>query len=508
MKDDRSCGFAPGKLLEVALGDAAEPTRHCVEEHVAGCADCRVEMDRMRASLRAYRDLGQESTAWNPGVTDPATRREPFAAWLAAGAGAWRFGVAVAAAAVLAAALWLLGDAGSRANGGRPGGEGFRRVDGPLVEWGADRSLLLEPPAGSVDEQFGTAIALDADTLVVSAVPGARRESLGRGTAHVYVYQREPTGWRLAEVVEGPAAEPFGEAVALSQQTLAVGNPSAGDPRVYLYRRGASGWHPDGVVGDPNAERGSDFGRALALQGDWLIVGARRAGDVGGTAVGRVFVYRRTASGWQPAGELVPDVLVPKANFGYAVAIDGDRVIVGARGEDYDSVVEGSVFFFELRDGRWQQVARFGGGRGAADFLGVSVAVEGDLAVAGAEYPRDTGGAAGAIHTYRRVDERWIEGPTVTHADGDRVWLGRDVALSAGMMVSGARRTPGALRYRWNGLQWIPMAMIAGPSSLAGFDVGTRVALGDGVLALTAWPPEPESGHQAVVVYRSAAAAE
>ena len=80
----------------------------------------------------------------------------------------------------------------------------------------------------------------------------------------------------------------------------------------------------DGAVGDC-------FGQAVAISGDTAVVGAGWA-DVDGTAdQGSAYVFVRTGTTWSQQAKLTSGDGAAGQNFGYAVAIAGDTVAIGAR---------------------------------------------------------------------------------------------------------------------------------------------------------------------------------
>ena len=106
-------------------------------------------------------------------------------------------------------------------------------------------------------------------------------------------------------------------------------------PRKPVTSRSRSSWPPIGDASDY-------FGEYVAIDGDTLIVGR---GNIG---LGRAYVFERNRGGSNSWGEvatlLAPDVA---DNFGRAVEVEGDLVIVAA--SDVDSA--GSLYFFERNAG-------------------------------------------------------------------------------------------------------------------------------------------------------------
>lgn len=83
---------------------------------------------------------------------------------------------------------------------------------------------------------------------------------------------------------------------------------------------------------------GPEFGQALAIDGDWLAVGAPgtlvdHGGAFGGSKpAGAVFLFQRVGDTWQPALRLTPAQFGVAPRCGQAVALRGRNLLVGCPG--------------------------------------------------------------------------------------------------------------------------------------------------------------------------------
>ncbi|MDX1493210.1 MAG: choice-of-anchor B family protein [Longimicrobiales bacterium] len=199
-----------------------------------------------------------------------------------------------------------------------------------------ERALLTAPDSARKDD-FGRALALDGGTLVV----GAPRKRDGAGVVYAFQRNAPEASWGSATVIEPPAEgdhREYGAALALTGDELLVGSPAVdGRGVVYHYRRGGSGWTLESVIQPPTGE-GLAFGAAMAWNGDRLLVGAPAADS----ARGRVYSLQRTSQGWStptpvdfPAG-----ALEPRSSVGASLLIDDGRAFTGAPGSARVFVLE------------------------------------------------------------------------------------------------------------------------------------------------------------------------
>ena len=142
------------------------------------------------------------------------------------------------------------------------------------------------------------------------------------------------------------------------------------------------------IPGSLSAQWGGGFAAStIAVGGGHLYL----AVDGGPLGPGAVHVFADTGEGWVEVGQLAPEGGKPGMGFGAWIALDGDRMVVGA---------SASAHFFERTDGAWTEVADFD-----FDASTRSAAIAGDVVALtswdpGSEVP-------GMVHVYRRGPDGW-----------------------------------------------------------------------------------------------------
>ena len=87
--------------------------------------------------------------------------------------------------------------------------------------------------------------------------------------------------------------------------------------------------------------------------------------------------------------------------FGTSVAVSGDVAIVGAPNEDTNGSNAGAAYIFRFNGSTWIQEDKLIAGDGdASDEFGISVTIDGDIAMVGATGDDDNGSAAGAVYVF------------------------------------------------------------------------------------------------------------
>ena len=224
-----------------------------------------------------------------------------------------------------------------------------------------------------------------------------------------------------------------------------------------------------------NTDSNDEYGSALAVHGNTLAVAAlnEQSGAVGidGDEAdnslirsGAVYVYGRSAAIWSRQAYIKASNTAYGDDFGAAVALWGDTLIIGAPGEDSsatgvngnetdDSAVDsGAVYVFTRSGGVWSQQAYIkASNTGAGDLFGTAVALDRDILVVGA--PFEQSGAkglngdeesnseddSGAVYVFQRVDANWVQTAYIKSLNSEfNDQFGSSVDISGFTMVVGA----------------------------------------------------------------------
>lgn len=289
------------------------------------------------------------------------------------------------------------------------------------------------------EDNFGHSIALDANTLVI----GANRESSSASGANgdqsnndlersgaVYVFALDDEGgWVQQAYLKASntgSFDNFGNSVAIFGDTLVVGAP---------FENGAS----SGVNGEQNND---------------------------GIGNGAAYVFARDESGvWTQQAYLKASNSHEYAWFGWSVAISGNTVVVGARGErssatgvngnqSNDNWAESGAAYVFVRDdeGIWSQQAYLkASNTDLFDEFGRVLAIDGDTLVVGAareassavgingDQSRNDAFFSGAAYIFSREGTNWTQDAYLKASNtGSGDSFGRSVAVSGDSVIVGA----------------------------------------------------------------------
>jgi hypothetical protein len=267
---------------------------------------------------------------------------------------------------------------------------------------------VFEAPDAVNSQRFGYSVAIANNTVVV----GDRYDEThyasypSKGMAYVYKYlyiegQGVPPefqlGWDYFSQVLAPqnlnAINFFGASVAISrdESTILVGNTRTASPDldgavdVYALTGGQYQYVVELLPCDTADAHAQYFGTSVAIDDDWIVVGA----PLFGNACGSVYAYNKQGATWADhvCRHLSRHNAMPGDYLGWWVDIDGPIIVAGAPGfgshEDYLNVYRfGSTIFAENSWVEQPKMTEFGGLQDA--LFGHGVAVDEQVTLAGA----------------------------------------------------------------------------------------------------------------------------
>jgi hypothetical protein len=351
---------------------------------------------------------------------------------------------------------------------------------------------------------LGAAMAADGDVLVATAPfePEDGTESTvtrtsncatnlkqipSHGVGRAYVFEKTKSGWREqrldiagrdlvdAQVPEG-AIHGLPDngiyptySVAVSGNTIAFGVGGDGSKAAYrgsvrLFHREAGEWTEAAQpIEEPTSRARDLFGMSVAMDGSSLVVGAPSedrsldggvldgpAGDGGDTIEdgGAAYVYDLDDTGATHAVRLVPNTRIPRAFFGYSVAVSPDWIVVGAPGEDPTGTreLQGNVYAYrrtatgieKVPDALKTDDPRTMGTFGSALAIRGSTLIVAALASDGCDPDAQPATMPGALHVFKWIDNHWKWQQCL---DGSRTpysAFGYSMALGAQRLLVGA----------------------------------------------------------------------
>ena len=338
----------------------------------------------------------------------------------------------------------------------------------------------LTPPDGLAGSTFGIAVAVHRNTIVVGSMVGAYLY-VWNGNAWVF-QQKLPAG--------GSGISYAGSSVAIYENTLVLG--AYGAESASIYTRSNNVWsQADTVVSPDQPAEQQRFGWSVAVYGDTVVVGtAQNPFSSTGYTPGRAFVYKRVGAIWVLSQTLTASDGTNGDQFGQAVSIWADRIVVGAVSAKSTGFNYGGAYVFDWNGSTYVQV-RKPIPANVNSLFGFAVDNNGDQVGVGAPYSAvGQVSTAGAAYVFERLDPLgWAsvdignvaltgsvtnnKGVFQLTGSGADIWGSADEFFYVYQMVSGDFEIIGRVTFLQNTDPWAKVGLMARDA----FGPGERNAL-------------------------------
>lgn len=291
---------------------------------------------------------------------------------------------------------------------------------------------------GTADDQFGFSVAIDGNYAVVG-MPFDNTTTLNNSGA-AYIFFFDGTNWteqqKLTASDESSFAE-FGTSVAISGNTVLIGSPSksGNTGSAYVFTRSGTTWSEQAILDASDATGFFRFGSSVAIEGDTAVIGSRTATGAVASS-GAAYVFTRSGTVWSEQVKLSDPTGGTSDNFGVSVAINGNTILIGADADDDAGPGDGVAHVYTGSGASWTGQAKLTSslsGTFTNLSLGIDVDLDGDTAVVGAF---NSGLNA---HIFNRSGSVWTEqliGTTSTSLNS----FGINVAIAGNYILIGDPR--------------------------------------------------------------------
>lgn len=308
------------------------------------------------------------------------------------------------------------------------------------------QEAYLKAPNPDIDDEYGSALDLNENTLVVGAYredgdqttiingtsASATNTSIDSGGA--YIYFRTGSSWNQEAYIKAANNDSgnfFARSVSIDGNTVAIGAPkedsatttiingttapsnssSLASGAVYVYKRTGVNWAQESYIKASNNNESDYFASAVSLRGDQLAVGASEedsneititngataSTDNNALSSGAVYIYERSGSNWTQTAYIKASNANSEDHFGSTLSLGQNTLVVGAKDEDSsqrgitlnssplnDSLNSGAAYIYRYNGVNWSQESYLKAiNSDANDNFGSSVAMSGDTIAIG-----------------------------------------------------------------------------------------------------------------------------
>lgn len=274
-------------------------------------------------------------------------------------------------------------------------------------DWNETQKLTSDDR--NAEDFFGESVAID-DNYAITGAPGHTLDNNDSnsfelaGAAYIFEKNEDDEWIQIQKLIASDRVEDdiFGVSVAISNHVIVVG----------------AQWDDEGILGQNSLED-----------------------------AGSVYIFEKNSDNlWQELQKVTASDRAAEDYFGAAVAISGNRIVIGAERQDFDEMGEnemdraGAAYIFERNEstGLWEEVQKIvSSNRQNRDSFGGSVAIQDNHIVVGAQFrwfgngPNDFADVGLAYLFEKDSDGNWEEIKVISPSEqGDYHYFGRSVAIN------------------------------------------------------------------------------
>ncbi|MEE8155936.1 MAG: FG-GAP repeat protein [Phycisphaerales bacterium] len=310
---------------------------------------------------------------------------------------------------------------------------------------------------------FGNAVSVSGDAAIIGAWNDDGLFAFAWGSA--YLFRFVDGSWTDEQKITPSDAneqDRFGHAVAISGDVAVVGSPMNDDAcpppnnifcdsgSAYVFRFENGSWTEEQKLIAFDDEDRDFYGISLSISGDVIVIGAPWQDEACGGSpncnAGAAYVYRFTGKIWELDQKLMASDADFIDEFGLAVSVSGNTILVGAHGDNDDGFNSGSAYIFQYDGESWVETQKLTASDAQlGDEFGLGVSISGSVAIIGAGLddtacPEDILCNSGSAYVFRLDGKQWVEEQKLEAPDmaqGDQ--FGRSVSIDGDYAIAGSR---------------------------------------------------------------------
>ena len=219
-------------------------------------------------------------------------------------------------------------------------------------------AVKLTAPDAAAGGYYGNSVAVSGDTIVVGAHKADSAYAITKPSSDAnndgsidwedwdsLDADGKATLTATLTAFDAAAGDEFGISVAINSNTVVVGankhdqsGTVTSSGAAYVFTKPGNAWATGtetAMLTASDGASGDEFGISVAVSGDTVLVGSHKDDDKGGES-GSAYVFTKPAAGWDTTTETAKIIDQDGAEddqFGSSVAVDGNTVLMGARGD-------------------------------------------------------------------------------------------------------------------------------------------------------------------------------
>ncbi len=219
------------------------------------------------------------------------------------------------------------------------------------VNWVEQQKLL--PSDGAAGDKFGIVTSINNDNVIV----GAYADGDGTHTGSAYIFHYDGAIWFEQQKLTPATLEPgdfFGIGVSIFEDRAIVGALGDDDNinsagAAYVYYFDGTTWIEQQKLLASDGDEGDWLGYTVSITENYALLGANYDDQLGASS-GSAYIYHFDGTSWNEQQKFLASDGGDGYIFGANIAMDNNRVLIGAPNAYSNAVLTGAAYFYEIAD--------------------------------------------------------------------------------------------------------------------------------------------------------------
>eukprot|EP01041_Mallomonas_annulata_P000375 gene375-684_t len=281
-----------------------------------------------------------------------------------------------------------------------------------------DARCLLKASDGEEYDHYGFSLALNKDIAVIGAY-----DYKNAGAVYIYTPEHPEENEQSTQWIQKQKISPsdlkedddFGFTISINERILYIGAYRTDKNKeitnsgvVYIYvENDNKEFIQNHKLQSFKPSSDEYFGYAIATSGRFTIISAYGNSDKGNNAgIVYVFIQENPSGLYGNNAKIYPSDAKPNQLFGSELSMYGNKVLIGAVGDNSRGVASGSAYIYEYNEGAndWgSEIKIITDDSDDYDYFGCTLALQEDFAFIGAYLSDGYTSSSGAVYIFKRI---------------------------------------------------------------------------------------------------------
>ena len=300
--------------------------------------------------------------------------------------------------------------------------------------------------------------------------------------------------WSIEQKVfaeDGSGTDYFGQSVSISGEYAVVGSPFNNYPlgAAYLYKKINNQWFELEKIQGSDSTNVENFGSAVFINGDYMIISANQ--DCINSS-GNAYIYYKNGENWIEVDTIAALGSPICDQYGRSVGIseNGEYAIVGASSDDENGESSGAVYVYQQVNSNWNLQTKIMAFDGEInDSFGYSTFITNNYLFVGATNDCDNGEDSGSVYIYENNGTTWeYHSKIIASHDTSNDRFGYSISVSDDLLIVGTYcyDQGEAFIFKNENSIWIEESILTASDGFYSDRFGCSVSISDNIIVVGA----------------------